>query len=78
MNKDFNYGEKKQNQLGRPRLKIDINILANLAQIGCPDYEIAKILNISKDYERIMTKALKAFKKSKLDYLLLDEYLVYR
>ena len=39
--------QKKQNQLGRPRLKIDINILANLAQIGCPDYEIAKILNIS-------------------------------
>ena len=39
--------QKKQNQLGRPRLKIDINILANLAQIGCPDYEIAKILGIS-------------------------------
>ena len=39
--------QKKQNPLGRPRLKIDINILANLAQIGCPDYEIAKILNIS-------------------------------
>ena len=39
--------QKKQNQLGRPRLKIDLNILANLAQIGCPDYEIAKILNIS-------------------------------
>ena len=39
--------QKKQNQLGRPRLKIDINILANLAQIGWPDYEIAKILNIS-------------------------------
>ena len=38
---------QKQNQLGRPRLKIDLNILANLAQIGCPDYEIAKILNIS-------------------------------
>ena len=39
--------QKKQNPLGRPRLKIDLNILANLAQIGCPDYEIAKILGIS-------------------------------
>ena len=39
--------QKKQNPLGRPRLKIDLNILANLAQIGSPDYEIAKILGIS-------------------------------
>ena len=39
--------QKKQNPLGRPRLKIDLNLLANLAQIGCPVYEHAKMLRLS-------------------------------
>ena len=39
--------QKRHNQVGRPRLQIDLKILANLAQIGCPDYEIARILGIS-------------------------------
>ncbi len=47
MDKNKTKTQKKQNYLGRPRIKIDLNVLGNLAQIGCPDYEIAKILNIS-------------------------------
>jgi hypothetical protein len=33
--------------LGRPKITIDLEILKNLASIGCPDYEIASVLNIS-------------------------------
>jgi hypothetical protein len=32
---------------GRPKIEIDLEILKNLASIGCPDYEIASVLNIS-------------------------------
>jgi hypothetical protein len=38
--------EKKQGG-GRPQIYIDVEILKNLASIGCPDYEIASVLNIS-------------------------------
>ena len=33
--------------VGRPKITIDLEILKNLASIGCPDYEIASVLNIS-------------------------------
>ena len=39
--------QKKQNVVGRPRIKIDIEILKNLASIGCPTYEIASVMNVS-------------------------------
>ena len=32
---------------GRPQIYVDVEILKNLASIGCPDYEIASVLNIS-------------------------------
>ena len=32
---------------GRPKIIVDIEILKNLASIGCPDYEIASVLNVS-------------------------------
>ena len=32
---------------GRPKIEIDLEILKNLASIGCPEYEIASVLNIS-------------------------------
>ena len=41
-----NKTEKRQGA-GRPKIVVDIEILKNLASIGCPDYEIASVLNIS-------------------------------
>lgn len=38
---------QKQNVVGRPRIKLDIEILKNLASIGCPTYEIASVLGVS-------------------------------
>ena len=38
---------KKADKVGRPKVIIDLEILKNLASIGCPDYEIASVLNIS-------------------------------
>lgn len=37
----------KRQGAGRPRIVVDIEILKNLASIGCPDYEIASVLNVS-------------------------------
>ena len=39
-----NKTEKRQGA-GRPKIVVDIEILKNLASIGCPDYEIASVLN---------------------------------
>ena len=39
--------QKQHNAVGRPKLQIDYKILSRLCQIGCPDYEIAKILGVS-------------------------------
>lgn len=41
-----NKTEKRQGA-GRPQIYIDVEILKNLASIGCPDYEIASVMNIS-------------------------------
>ena len=38
---------EKRKGAGRPRIEVDIEILKNLASIGCPDYEIASVLNVS-------------------------------
>ena len=38
---------KNRKGAGRPKIIVDIEILKNLASIGCPDYEIAKVLNVS-------------------------------
>ena len=40
--------QKRHNQVGRPKLVVDLQILGNLAQIGCPNYEIASVLGISQ------------------------------
>ena len=37
----------KRQGAGRPKIIVDIEILKNLASIGCPDYEIASVLNVS-------------------------------
>ncbi len=37
----------KRQGAGRPKIVVDIEILKNLASIGCPDYEIASVLNVS-------------------------------
>ena len=38
---------KPQSKVGRPKAKVDVDILKNLASIGCPTYEIASVLNVS-------------------------------
>mgnify|MGYP003130790212 FL=1 len=38
---------KKADKVGSPKAIIALEILKNLASIGCPDYEIASALNIS-------------------------------
>jgi AraC-like DNA-binding protein len=40
--------KKEHNPVGRPRLQVDLKILAKLCEIGCPDYEIAAVLGISQ------------------------------
>ena len=37
----------KRQGAGRPKIIVDIEILKNLASIGCADYEIASVLNVS-------------------------------
>ena len=38
---------KKEKSAGRPKIIIDIEILKNLASIGCPTYEIASVMGVS-------------------------------
>ena len=58
-----NKTEKRQGA-GRPRIIIDVEILKNLASIGCPDYEIASVLNISpKTLKRNYAQILEQFKE---------------
>ena len=38
---------KTQSKVGRPKAKVDVKILKNLASIGCPTYEIASVMNVS-------------------------------
>ena len=48
MDKSKTKTQKKHNAVGRPRLVVDLDILGNLASIGCPMYEIAGVLGISQ------------------------------
>ena len=47
MDKNKTNKTKKRQGAGRPRIIVDLEILKNLASIGCPDYEIASVLNVS-------------------------------
>ena len=47
MDKNKTNKTKKRQGAGRPKIIVDLEILKNLASIGCPDYEIASVLNIS-------------------------------
>lgn len=42
-----NITNKPQSKVGRPKAEVDIEILKNLASIGCPTYEIASVMNVS-------------------------------
>ena len=54
----------KRQGAGRPRIVVDIEILKNLASIGCPDYEIASVLNISaKTLKRNYADIVEQFKE---------------
>ena len=54
----------KRHGAGRPRIVVDIEILKNLASIGCPDYEIASVLNISaKTLKRNYADIIEQFKE---------------
>ena len=48
MDKSKTKTQNKHNAVGRPRLVVDLDILGNLASIGCPMYEIAGVLGISQ------------------------------
>ena len=39
--------KKTQSKVGRPKTEVDVEILKNLASIGCPTYEIASVMNVS-------------------------------
>ena len=55
----------KRQGAGRPRIVVDIEILKNLASIGCPDYEIASVLNISaKTLKRNYADIIEQFKEN--------------
>jgi len=54
----------KRQGAGRPRIVVDIEILKNLASIGCPDYEIASVLNVSaKTLKRNYADIIEQFKE---------------
>ena len=54
----------KRQGAGRPRIVVDIEILKNLASIGCSDYEIASVLNISaKTLKRNYADIIEQFKE---------------
>ena len=54
----------KRQGAGRPKIVVDIEILKNLASIGCPDYEIASVLNISaKTLKRNYADIIEKFKE---------------
>ena len=58
-----NTTEKRQGA-GRPKIVVDIEILKNLASIGCPDYEIASVLNVSaKTLKRNYADIIEQFKE---------------
>jgi hypothetical protein len=42
-----NITNKPQSKVGRPKAEVDVEILKNLASIGCPTYEIASVMNVS-------------------------------
>ena len=39
--------KKTQSKVGSPKAEVDVEILKNLASIGCPTYEIASVMNVS-------------------------------
>ena len=39
--------KKTQLKVGRPKAEVDVEILKNLASIGCPTYDIASVINVS-------------------------------
>ena len=45
-NNKANVTEKRKGA-GRPKIVVDIEILKNLASIGCPTYEIASVMGVS-------------------------------
>ena len=54
----------KRQGAGKPKIVVDIEILKNLASIGCPDYEIASVLNISaKTLKRNYADIVEQFKE---------------
>ena len=47
MDKNKTNKTKKRQGAGRPKIYLDLEILKNLASIGCPDYEIAGVMGVS-------------------------------
>ena len=47
MDKNKTNRTKQRQGAGRPKICLDLEILKNLASIGCPDYEIAGVMGVS-------------------------------
>ena len=47
MDKNKTIKTEKRQDRGRPRIIVDLEILKNLASIGCPTYEIASVMGVS-------------------------------
>ena len=47
MDKNKTNKTKQRQGAGRPKIYLDLEILKNLASIGCPDYEIAGVMGVS-------------------------------
>ena len=47
MDKNKTIKAKNRQDRGRPRIIVDLEILKNLASIGCPTYEIASVMGVS-------------------------------
>jgi hypothetical protein len=42
--------QKKKNKVGRPKKKVDFELLSNLAEIHCTDEELSSLLGVSVSY----------------------------
>ena len=61
--KNMNKSQSSHNAVGRPRVKIDLDILGNLASIGCTQEEIASVVGVSaRTLQRNFAEIIDRFK----------------
>ena len=61
--KSMNKSQSSHKAVGRPRVKIDLDILGNLASIGCTQEEIASVVGVSaRTLQRNFAEIIDRFK----------------